>query len=172
MFSRIIKNFFLKRKIYKKIESFTLPHSDSKIASIGLLVDESYFLHTAQLIEEICTFGFQSSQIELLCFLDKKKKGSAENKLYFTYKDIAWSGTVKNEEVLNFTVKSFDLLISYYDIEKAPLLAVSFLSKAKFKIGFQTINKKVNHLVVNEFAENYKTFISEVFKYLKIINKI
>jgi len=172
MFSRIIKNFFIKRKIYKKLDEFSLQHTDSKISSIGLLVDETYFLHTAELIQEICNFGIKKSQIDVVCFLDKKKKGSADNKLYFTYKDIAWSGTVKNEEVLNFTAKSFDLLISYYDIEKAPLLSVSFLSKAKFKIGFQTINKKVNHLVVNEFAENYKTFISEVFKYLKIINKI
>lgn len=172
MFSRIIKNFFLKRKNYKKIDAFRLPHTDSKIASIGLLVDESYFSHTAELIEVICSFGFLPDQIEVVCFLDKKKKVNAENKFYFTANDITWSGAIGNQKLLDFTTKSFDLLLNYYDIEKAPLVVVSFLSKAKFKVGFQTIHKKVNHLVINEVAENYNIFLSEVFKYLKIINKI
>ena len=78
----------------------------------------------------------------------------------------------KSERVTNFTEQSFDMLISYYDIQKPTLLLVTRSSKAKFKVGFQTIDKRVNHLVINTIAENYSEFISELFKYLKILKKI
>lgn len=172
MFSRIIKNFFIKRKIYKKLDEFSLQHTDSKISSIGLLVDETYFLHTAELIQEICNFGIKKSQIDVVCFLDKKKKDCVDDVLYFTNNDVTWSCGIKNEKLQDFASKPYDLLLSYYDIEKAPLVLVTFLSKASLKVGFQTAHKKANHLVINEFAENYKSYVSELFKYLKIINKI
>ena len=41
-----------------------------------------------------------------------------------------------------------------------------------FKVGFETIDKRVNHFMINLPAENYKEFISELFKYLKILKKI
>lgn len=172
MFSRIIKNFFLKRKIYKKLDQFSLQHTDSKINSIGLLVDETYFSNTADLIEEICTFGIQKEKIELVCFVDKSKKYKIDDVLYFTDGDVTWSGELKNNKLQDFVAKPFDLLISYYDIEKASLIAFTFQSKAIFKVGFQSAHKKANHLVINDFAENYKQYVSELFKYLKIINKI
>lgn len=172
MFSRIIKFFFIKRIIYKKLDQSSLLHTNSKISSIGLLVDETYFSNTVELIREICTFGIHQSHIEVVCFLDKKKKVSAEDMIYFTSEDVTWSGVIKNEKLQEFAAKPFDLLLSYYDIEKAPLLAMTFYSKATFKAGFQTVHKKANHLVINAVAENYKTYISELFKYLKIINKL
>jgi hypothetical protein len=78
----------------------------------------------------------------------------------------------KSERVTNFTEQHFDLLISYYDVQKPALLLVTKSSKAKFKVGFQTIDKRVNHLSINSIAENYSEFISELFKYLKILKKI
>jgi L-rhamnose mutarotase len=64
------------------------------------------------------------------------------------------------------------LLINYYDTEKAALLLVSNQSKASFKVGFSSIDKKLNHFMIDTNAENYKVFIEELFKYLKILNKI
>ncbi|HCQ14581.1 MAG TPA: hypothetical protein DIU01_15210, partial [Flavobacterium sp.] len=72
----------------------------------------------------------------------------------------------------DFTNASFDLLISYYDIEKAPLILVTNLSKANFKVGFASVDKRLNHFMIDTNAENYKVFIEELFKYLKILNKL
>jgi hypothetical protein len=66
----------------------------------------------------------------------------------------------------------FDLLLNYYDTEKPALLLVSNQSKAAFKVGFASIDKKLNHFMINTNAENYKVFVEELFKYLKILNKI
>ena len=66
-----------------------------------------------------------------------------------------------------------NLLISFYSKEKLPLVKVTLLSRAKFKVGFSDMETDVgNHLVIKSDVKNYKEFISELFKYLKILNKI
>ena len=76
------------------------------------------------------------------------------------------------KEVKDFIKEPFDLLINYYDTEKVALLLVSHQSKAGFKVGFTSIDKRLNHFMINTNAENFKVFMDELFKYLKILNKI
>ena len=85
---------------------------------------------------------------------------------------MSWTATFSNPEVLNFINENFDLLINYYDVEKIPLVLLSNESKASFKVGFSAIDKRLNHFMINTNAENYTVFIDELFKYLKILNKI
>jgi hypothetical protein len=49
---------------------------------------------------------------------------------------------------------------------------VSNQSKALFKVGFASIDKKLNHFIINTTAENHTVFMSELVKYLKILNKL
>jgi len=76
------------------------------------------------------------------------------------------------EAKLFLNAQKFDLLISYYDVEKAILLTITHNSKAQFKVGFSSVDKRLNHLMINTNAENYKVFTHELFRYLKILNKI
>ena len=80
--------------------------------------------------------------------------------------------TIKLQEVNDFINQKFNLLISYYDVEKAILLKVTHDSKAQFKVGFSSIDKKLNHLMINTNAENHTVFVHELFRYLKILSKI
>ena len=48
----------------------------------------------------------------------------------------------------------------------------AFKAKAGFKVGFASIDKRLNHFMIDTNAENYIVFMSELFKYLKILNKI
>lgn len=172
MFSRIIKDFFLKRKIKKRLEKYQLNYSSGVIKSVGILIDETYFNEADAIVNQLEQNGFDKDNIEILFYLDKKKKYLDSNKRYFFKNAISWNGSFKNEIVVDFIQKPFDLLISYYDIEKPVLLKVSKLSKANFKVGFHTIDKRINHFMVNLPAENYNAFISELIKYLKILKKI
>jgi hypothetical protein len=82
------------------------------------------------------------------------------------------SGEIVNSKVELFLNTDFDLLINYHDFEKAPLVYASYLSKSKFKIGFTTQDKIVNQFMINTNPNNVQLFIDELFKYLKILNKI
>ena len=72
----------------------------------------------------------------------------------------------------DFIETPFDLLVNYYDVNKSGLLLLSTKSKAKFKVGFDTVDKRVNHFIIKTLVENYNEFVLELFKYLKILNKI
>ena len=45
-------------------------------------------------------------------------------------------------------------------------------SKSKFKVGFDTVDKRVNHFIIKTVVEDFNEFVLELFKYLKILNKI
>ena len=172
MISKIIKDFFLKRKVNKKLLNYQLQVSSDKIVKVGVLIDGNYFTNQEELISEILKYGIEKNNIEILSFVNKNKKTLLEKFDYFFRKDISLGGLFKSERVTNFTEQHFDLLIRYYDVQKPALLLVSKSSKAKFKVGLQTIDKRINHLSINSVAENYTEFISELFKYLKILKKI
>jgi len=172
MFYKILKNFFLKKNVTKRLQNQQPLLEQQKIETIGLLVDETYFSSTASLVDAILSQGFKKEQITILVYKDKIKSKEVINEPFLSLKNIFLSGEINKSEVIEFLEKPFDLLINYYDVNKYEILLLSIKSKANFKVGFDTVDKRVNHFIIKELVENYKEFTSELFKYLKILNRI
>jgi len=172
MFLNYIKNFFTQKTVKKSLSNVKHAEADQKIKTVGIIFDESYFYEKEALVHELIGNGIDESQISILVFKNKIKKNETFDYPVFSHKDLSWAATFDKSEVKDFIAAKFDLLINYYDTEKAALLLVTNLSKAKFKVGFSSIDKKLNHFMINTNAENYKVFVDELFKYLKILNKI
>jgi hypothetical protein len=49
---------------------------------------------------------------------------------------------------------------------------VTHQSKANFKVGFTSVDKRLNHFMIETQVEKYNVFIDELFKYLRILKKI
>ncbi|MEC4050548.1 hypothetical protein OX284_013995 [Flavobacterium sp. SUN046] len=172
MFLDKIKDFFVKKIVKKSLSNVNHVDSNDCIKTVGVLVDESYFFDKQELINELIKNGIKEEDVQILVFKDKVKKNDVFEYLTFSYKDISWTGVITNVEVLKFIDIQFDLLLNYYDTDKAALLITSNHSKSKFKVGFSTVDKRINHFMIDTNAENYKIFAEELFKYLKILNKI
>ncbi|NHM07751.1 hypothetical protein G4D82_10995 [Flavobacterium sp. CYK-4] len=172
MFLNYLKNFFTQKTVKKSLSNVKHTPSQSAIATVGIIFDESYFHEREALVQELIGKGIEENNIKVLVFKDKIKKNEHFDYPVFSHKDLSWTATFNKSEVKDFTSQKFDLLINYYDTEKAALLLVSNQSKAHFKVGFASIDKKLNHFMINTNAENYKVFIGELFKYLRILNKI
>ena len=172
MFYNIIKNFFLKKNVTKMLTNQNSFGSNEKIVTVGVLVDESYFSETNQLIERIVSQGVEVANITVLIYKDKIKNKEEINEPFLSLKNISISGEFDKKDVNEFINKPFDLLINYYDINKSSLLLLSTKSKAKFKVGFDSVDKRVNHFIIKSLVENFNEFVLELFKYLKILNKI
>jgi hypothetical protein len=172
MFSIYIKNFFTKKIVKNTLSNVKHIPTNDLIKTVGIIFDESYFYEKEALIQELIANGIAESNIQILVFKDKIKKNEVFDFPVFSHKDLSWTATFDKSEVKDFIAQKFDLLINYYDTEKSALLLVSNHSKASFKVGFSSIDKKLNHFMINTNAENYKVFIDELFKYLKILNKI
>jgi hypothetical protein len=172
MFLKFIKDFALKKIIKKSLSGYK-PVADSQVVTtVGILIDESYFFDKESLILELISNGIRRSDIETLSFKERIKKKEIVDCCHYTRKDISAMGTFLKEDVAAFVNKPFDMLISYYDVEKAPLLLATLKSKAKFKVGFSSIDSRFNNFMISSQAEKYTEFASELFKYLKILNKI
>ncbi len=172
MFLNYTKEFSLKRILKNSFQIVKNNQNLTSIKSIGLLIDESYFLKKEVLINELISNGFQKDNISVIVFKDKLIAKDAYTYPTFGNKHISWNGKFTENKVLDFIQQKFDLLISYYDIEKSSLMIITNKSKASFKVGFTNIDKRCNDLMITTNAENCKTFVFELFKYLKILKKI
>ena len=74
MFYNIIKNFFLKKNVKKRLATQNSLASNDKVLTVGILVDETYFTETAQLVERIVSQGISADNISILVYKDKIKK--------------------------------------------------------------------------------------------------
>jgi hypothetical protein len=172
MFLKYIKDYFLKRILKNKLHNVKSISSTDSIQTIGLLIDESYFSEKEVLLKEIMANGILESSIKIIVYRDKLRKNESYSQPTFSIKHLNWNAEITNPTVNDFINEKFDLLISYYDVEKAILLNITHNSKALFKVGFSSVDKRLNHLMINTNAENHTVFVHELFRYLKILNKI
>ena len=172
MFFNYLKDLATKKIVKQSLSNVKHIASDNKIKTVGIIFDESYFYEREALVQELILNGIEEKDIKFIVFKDKIKKNEVFEFPVFSFKDLTWIATLDNPQVNSFVKEPFDLLINYYDTEKTALLLASHLSKAHFKVGFSLIDSRLNHFMINTNAENYKVFMEELFKYLKILNKI
>lgn len=172
MFLNYLKGFSVKKIVKNSLLNVKMSSFSGNVKTIGLVVDESHFANTQLLIEEFVANGIAKENIELLVYKSKSNVNFTTTVTKLESNHLNWNAQIKNEAVNDFIAKDFDLLVSYYDVQKAILLVVTHESKAKFKVGFSTIDKRLNNLMINTNLENYKVFVQELFRYLKILNKI
>lgn len=172
MFLNYIKNFFVKKTLKKNLQNLKTNVSADTIQTVGLLVDVSDFIATELLIEALIAHGILPENIKTIVYCDIVKKNQGIKYTTFSAGELKWSGQIASVEINDFINEKFDLLISYYNVEKAILLQITNNSKAQFKVGFSSIDKRLNHFIIKTEINNYSIFISELFKYLKLLNKI
>lgn len=167
-----MKIFFLKKALTKKLNDVKHESSLYPINRVGLIVDENYFLEINKLKQEIILNGIANDSIDIIVYNNSKKRKEEADFSVFNLKDVNYKGEFTATLLNQFIAEEFDLLISYYDKSDPLLLLLTNNSNAKFKVGFLTIGKRLNHLLINIDLANYKGFTDELFKYLKILNKI
>ena len=172
MFLNYFKDFSTKKIVKNSLSNVKHFANENGIKKVGIIFDESYFQEREGMVESLIQNGIAESDIKVLVFKDKIKKNEIFDYPIFTQNDLSWRGTIDKKNVKDFVNEPFDLLINYYDTEKVALILVSHLSKASFKVGFASIDKRLNHFMIDTNAENYKVFMNELFKYLKILNKL
>ncbi|OYQ33156.1 hypothetical protein CHU92_13535 [Flavobacterium cyanobacteriorum] len=172
MFLKFIKDFGLKKNIKKTLSQYKPVSSPDIIITVGILIDKSYFTDKEALINDLAQNGIKAQNIQTLSFKERIKKKEIISYNHYTRKEISGEGKFIKEDVAAFINTPFDMLISYYDVEKPPLVWATLKSKAKFKVGFATVDKRLNHFMISTVAEKHAEFITELFKYLKILNKI
>jgi len=169
MFLNYIKEFFVKKSLKNNLHIVKNEVFSRNVQTIGLLIDESKFRHSKDLIKELVLLKIAPENIKVVAYRGKLKKDKTYSRPTFCKKQINWRGEFTEEFLNEFTETEFDLLISYYEIEKPVLMMITSKSKAKFKVGFSSVDKRLNRWMIDTEMGNYKLFVTELFKYLKSI---
>ncbi|TDP00391.1 DUF6913 domain-containing protein [Flavobacterium sp. 245] len=169
MFLNYIKELFVKKSLKNNLNNVKNEVFTSNVQTIGLLIDESDFRHSKELVKEFSLYGIDPKNVKIVAYRSKIEKKKTYSRPTFGKKDVNWKGEVTADFLNDFTGTPFDLLISYYDIEKVILMMITSKSKAKFKVGFSSVDKNLNRWMIDTEMENYKVFVSELFRYLKSI---
>ena len=172
MFLNYIKDFIEKKTLKKSLKNLENNFSADTIQKVGLLIDATTFIETEQLIKELISIGFSRDIIHTIVYADKVKKSDIESYFTFNPGSLKWDGEIVNQDINSFIEEEFDLLINFYDVERAILMKITHDSKAHFKVGFSSIDKRLNHFMIKSASNNYSVFVNELFKYLKLLNKI
>ncbi|KAF2517970.1 DUF6913 domain-containing protein [Flavobacterium foetidum] len=169
MFLNYTKEFFVKKSLKNNLNNNKNEVFSKDVQTIGLLIDESDFNDSEALIKEFTVYGIAPENVKTASYIDKFDKKKTYARPTFGNKHIDWKGEVKEEFLNEFTASEFDLLISFYNVEKPLLMLLTQKSRAKFKVGFATVDAGLNRWMINTEKKNYKLFVSELFKYLKNI---
>ncbi|KIA98723.1 DUF6913 domain-containing protein [Flavobacterium sp. JRM] len=169
MFLNYTKVFFVKKSLKKNLNNVKNGAFTNDIQKVGLLIDESHFSEKEALLAELVSKGIEKKNIKIIVYKDKFNKKETYSCPTFGIDHLNWNGKIAEGFLKDFVNEKFDLLISYYDIEKVMLMLVTQNSNARFKVGFASIDKRLNRLMIDTNIREYKIFVNELFKYLKNI---
>jgi len=160
-----------KNYIDKHIKNRVTISNNNKIKTVAVIVDDSEFtdlnwINKLQVILDIKTENFK-----VMALTNPKSKTKTIYQNTFSRKDLGWRGNVKSQTLKSFLNKKNDLLISYYASKKLPLVFVTALSEAKFKVGLME-ETNTNDLVIKTDIKDTSTFEKELVKYLNILKKL
>ena len=146
--------------------------NEDAVVSLGVIlnIDE---IDDFELFTKLADYiKVRPNRVKIIAFSESKKEVLNTWDECYNPKDFGWKGVIKNSELESFLDTKFDVLISYYEQEILELKMITAFSKAKFKIGILQSDERINDLIIKTTLNEFDVFKEEVFKYLKILNKI
>ncbi|WP_190809003.1 hypothetical protein [Flagellimonas sp. S3867] len=145
---------------------------DQGITSIGCIVDVDNFQNAEVFYELIDDYSLRPNAIKIIGYKREYDKNSPYAIQIFSDKDLGWKGVIENGYVLEFLGREYDMLINYYEEDNLMMKLLSVKTSARLKVGFGTLDPKINDLILNTDLANFKMFKSELKKYLKVLKEL
>ena len=107
--------------------------------------------------------GISLNQIKFISMIDNLENPPNSWDAFYGKENFDWLGHCKNVEVNEFVNIPFDLLISYYKPNSYELNIVTAMSKANFKIGLSSQDKRLHDFIIEIDPENIDT-LTELYE--------
>lgn len=165
----------LRKALDRALSNRQTHNTPVKLKTLGVLLDARQNVDVMSVMRLADQLGMKANDLDVLGLKEPKdtaKQQLSNNTNYFDEKMISSSGSFKSTSISNFVNKPFDVLISFYGEEHKALDLVAASSLAKFKVGFATVDNRINDLVIGADPNNSDVYIAELKKYLKILEII
>ncbi len=144
----------------------------SSLKTLAVLVDASNSINIGAIVKLANELQVNPEDLKVVGYKEDKDIEDDKDAAYYNDKSFAVNGSVKNRALQDFMNKEYDVLITFYEENKLELNYVAAVSKAKLKIGFAEVDNRINDLIIGSTTNDTNLFISELKKYLKILQVI
>ncbi|WP_456437656.1 DUF6913 domain-containing protein [Psychroserpens sp.] len=158
--------------INKLLNARQVAVSNMKMNSVGVILNMNEFSDFDAFRNYFKELGILSAKIKVIAFIDDAKNANPLWDTYFNPKDFGWRGKINNVDLQSFIDTKFDVLISYYTKESLELKLITAATKANFKVGLSQDDKRMYDLMIDVNTKQISLFMSELTKYLHVLNKI
>jgi len=164
--TKAIEPYLKKRQVYS---------NSIKLNKLAVLIDARHDIDILSVMQLSSSLGVKPKNVKIIGLKEKKtekENQDSEKASYFDESQLNFGGGFKSKTLTDFVNEPYDVLINFYTSDIPELNLVAAASKAKFKAGFSNVDNRINDLVIGTAPDNINLFISELEKYLKILNII
>ena len=162
------------RKFIKQAMQKPAPASTRKqgVSKVGCIVDLDKFDKADVFYEFLEEFKLQPNAVKIIGYKNYYDKNSPYATPVFSDKDLGWNGDIENSYALEFLNGEYDVLVNYYKQHNLLLNIMSLKTVARLKVGFKEAGPEFNDLMLDTPMSDFKTFKTELKKYLGVFKEL
>ena len=141
------------------------------IKTIGCIVDPMFPVDVNNFNKLAFKIGLKEKDLKIITFQEDDNGFNIFSNMNITPSSISFTGDIKGNDSLEFISYEFDLLINFFN-DNNILTLLSSKVKAKFRVGFDSVDSKLNALIFSKKIKKFNDFEVEFVKYLKLIKWI
>ena len=160
----------VKKKINKSLELLNeqIRIKPNPIKTIGCIIDSLFPVEVNNFIKLVNKIGLKEKDLKLITFQENENGFNIFSNMNVTPKSISFTGNLTGKDSLEFISYDYDLLINFFKSNNV-LTLLSSKVNAKFRVGFSSVDSRLNDLMFSDKINKFKEFDSELIKYLRII---
>ncbi|WP_343486084.1 hypothetical protein [Allomuricauda sp. d1] len=145
---------------------------DKGITAVGCIVDTDAFVRAEAFYDLIEEFSLRPNAVKIIGYKRDFDTASPYAIQMFGDKDLGKKGQIENGYVMEFLSREYDMLINYYTDDNLMMKLLSVKTPARLRVGFGSVDAKINDLILNTPLDDFKTFKTELKKYLTVFQEI
>ena len=139
------------------------------IRSVACLVDikASDGVDPTRYFQEL--FDLSENKTSTIFYVPRETKEHAQFSPQFNNRHLHWDGTLLHPMLDRVTSHHFDLLVNYFVKDNLPLQSISSNINAQFRVGFSTVDHRLNDFMLGEenfmpdkFINTFRSFFSKI----------
>lgn len=142
------------------------------ISSVGCIVDLDSFGDANRFYDFVEDYKLRPNGVNIIGYKSQYDNSSPYSTPVFSDRDLGWNGNIENSYALEFLSREYDLLVNYYTVENLLIQLMSIKTRARFRVGFKDVDQVYNDLIMDAPLQDFKTFKTELKKYLGVLNEI
>jgi len=145
---------------------------DGEIKTVGVLLNAYEFAEVEVFHDFLRGLDIQQARTRIVSFVSDAKASKELWGAYFNPDHIGWNGKISHPDLQIFVDTDYDLLLCFYKESHLELDLIAAESKANLKVGISRDKSEFFDLIIDVPTHDFKTFGSELTKYLNVLNKL